>query len=65
MSKGDFDSLKNSIRINNEKLPDGKKTYFSRIKYGYCRNEDCYNKRRAQSAYCQACSDKHNKIDGD
>lgn len=36
------------------------KQYFSRTKFGFCKNEGCYNKRRQCSAYCQECSDKFN-----
>lgn len=54
MSKQDFDNLKNLENRNGEKV------YFSRTKYGYCKNKGCYNKRRANSAYCQECSDNNN-----
>lgn len=32
----------------------------SRCYFGLCKNE-CWEKRRPGSAYCQKCSDKHNE----
>lgn len=35
--------------------------YTSKCIRNECKNEKCKNKRRCGSAYCQNCSDKHNK----
>ena len=34
----------------------------SRTALNLCKNDDCENLRRSGSAYCQDCSDKHNKL---
>lgn len=34
----------------------------TRAQRNLCKNEECKNIRRAASAYCQECSDKHNAM---
>jgi len=36
------------------------KPHSSRTSFGLCANDGCLNDRRHGSAFCQACSDRHN-----
>ena len=38
------------------------KSYTSKSIRKECKNEKCKNTRRDGQAYCQECSDKHNKL---
>jgi hypothetical protein len=39
-----------------------KNEYISKTKYGLCKNYGCPGKRADGSAFCQRCSERHNKL---
>jgi len=54
-----FESL---VEKNELDIEDGKNVrLITKSSLRLCKNHNCYESRRASSAYCQRCSDKHNK----
>ena len=52
------------VKVSDKVAPalEGKNVYVSRSMLNLCKNEDCKNERRSDSAYCQSCSSEYNDV---